>query len=249
MKEPKYLSDAQKAVRLIYKGLSPRLSALRDSDYKDLLKHYGADSDFRVLVDDLAQMLELKVLAVLENSIILTPDTKDSVFAARLIDWRSGLGEMHQVAIALIHVAIAATFYPTASALADAEVDHVPLTVSARRIAETLLDLCQRLEEDVSDDPDPEDAGLAETWRELARYPLTKPDSSNRAGFGSLVAMVKLVLNQLVESGMVQLYKTTEQDNYVSMPRYRVQIRELAATELFKRCVAVLPGFLSEKSH
>ena len=145
MKEPKYLSDAQKAVRLIYKGLSPRSSALRDSDYNYLLKHYGAHPNFKVLVDDLAQMLELKVLAVLENSIILTPDSQDSVFAATLTDWRSSLGEMHQTAIALIHVAIAATFYPTAAALVDSVVDDVPLTVSAMRIAETLQDLCQRL--------------------------------------------------------------------------------------------------------
>ena len=103
--------------------------------------------------------------------------------------------------------------------------------------------------EDASDEPDPEDVGLAETWRELARLPLTKPDSSQRAGLNSLVAMVKLVLNQLVENGMVQTYKTAVQDEYVSMPRYRVQIRELVANELFKRCVAVLPGFLGEQSH
>ena len=27
-------------------------------------------------------------------------------------------------------------------------------------------------------------------------------------------------------------------------PRYRLQVRELAALELFDRCVAVLPGYL-----
>ena len=60
--------------------------------------------------------------------------------------------------------------------------------------------------------------------------------------------MVKLVLNQLYEHGMVQILETAEGETYIPTPRYRLQVRELAAHELFQRCAAVLPGFLGSGS-
>ena len=56
--------------------------------------------------------------------------------------------------------------------------------------------------------------------------------------------MVKLVLNQLHDHGMVQTLETTDGETYMPTPRYRLQVRELAAHELFERCIAVLPDFL-----
>ena len=52
----------------------------------------------------------------------------------------------------------------------------------------------------------------------------------------SLAGMVKLVLNQLHEHGMVQTLETAEGEVYTATPRYRLQVRELAANELFERC-------------
>ena len=83
-----------------------------------------------------------------------------------------------------------------------------------------------------------------EAWRELARMPDTTPDGSQRAALSSLAGMVKLVLNQLHEHGMVQTLDTAEGEVYAATPRYRLQVRELATHELFKRCAAALPGFL-----
>ena len=80
--------------------------------------------------------------------------------------------------------------------------------------------------------------------RVLARLPDTRPDGSQRAALSSLAGMVKLVLNQLHEHGMVQTLDTAEGETYIPTPRYRLQVRELAANELFERCASVLPGFL-----
>jgi len=80
--------------------------------------------------------------------------------------------------------------------------------------------------------------------RELARLPDTRPDGSQRAALSSLAGMVKLVLNQLYEHGMVQTLDTAEGETYIPTPRYRLQVRELAANELFERCASALPDFL-----
>ena len=241
------LSTAQKAVLLLRKGLSPRASALRgDADYGQLLAYWRADPEFRVLVEDLAPMLDLRVVDVLEHAIVLAPLGADSVFAATLTDLRPGLGDMPRGALALIQIAIAATFFPTAVVLTGTQDDHAEVSATPLRVATVLREHCQRLEAKASEDTDLEDAGLVQAWRELARMPDTRPDGSQRAALSSLTGMVKLVLNQLLEHGMVQTFDTAEGEAYMPTPRYRLQVRELAANELFERCVAVLPGYLDD---
>ena len=240
-----HLSEPQKAVLLLNKGLSPRISALRgDVDYRQLLAHWRADPEFRQLVHDLAPMLGLRVIDVLEHAIVLAPFGPDSVFAATLTDLRPGIGEMSRGALALVHVAIAATFFPTAVALTGAQDDFAEVSATPTRIAAILREHCGRLEAESGDDPELAEAGLAEAWRELARLPDTRPAGSQRAALSSLAGMVKLVLNQLYEHGMVQTLDTAEGETYIPTPRYRLQVRELAANELFERCASVLPGFL-----
>ena len=245
MADLRHLSTAQKAVLLLKKGLLPRASALRgDADYQQLLALWRADPEFRTLVHDLAPMLDLRVIDVLDHAIVLAPIGTDSVFAATLTDVRRGLGDMSRGTLALIHIAIAATFFPTAAVLTGAQADNADVSASPARVAALLREHCQRLEAQASDDPDLEEAGLVEAWRELARMPDTTPDGSQRAAMSSLAGMVKLVLNQLYDHGMVRTLETAEGEVYMATPRYRLQVRELAANELFERCSAVLPGFL-----
>ena len=171
----------------------------------------------------------------------------DSVFAASLTEVRRGIGEMTRGALALIHVAIAATFFPSAAVLTGAQAENADVSASPTRVAALLREHCQRLEAQAGDDPELEEAGLVEAWRELVRMPETTPDGSQRASLSSLVGMVKLVLNQLQDHGMVQTLETAEGEVYAATPRYRLQVRELAANDLFKRCAAVLPGFLDDE--
>ena len=118
------------------KSWSPRASALRgDVDYRQLLAHLRADPEFRELVHDFAPMLGLRVVDVLEHAIVLAPFGPDSVFAATLTDLRPGLGEMSRGALALVHVVIAATFFPTAVALTGAQDDFAEVSATPARIA------------------------------------------------------------------------------------------------------------------
>ena len=167
---------------------------------------------------------------------MLVPSGPNSPFAATLSEIRSGLQEMQAGVLALIHVGIAATFFPT-----SADIEHTvgggEFTVSPQRIVGVLRALCTGLEARSAEDPEFEDAGLIEAWREIARIPDARPDGQQRAGLGSLMAMVKLVLNQLGEHGMVTTTPTEDGEVYLATPRYRLQVRELAANELYRRCM------------
>ena len=242
------LSETQKALRLIYKGLHPRASALSgDPEYRALLRHWRADPEFQLTVRDLAPMLELRIVDVVDQGIVLAPDSPDSYFAATLSDLRPGLGDMSRGSLALVQIAIAATFFPTAAALTGADDDGGDISATPDRIAQFLREHCERLEEEASDDAALHEAGMVKAWRELARLPEVPPDGSRRAAMNSLVGMVKIVLNQLEKHGMVNQVPETE-NAYAPTPRYRLQVRELAANDIFERCAAIIPGFLQQDS-
>ena len=231
------LTRAQQAVLLIRKGLSPRASALRgDPDYARLLALWRADPELRSLVEELAPMLDLQVLDVLPTGIVLAPSGPRSVFAETLSDLRSGVQEMQAGVLALIHVGIAATFFPSSTDIENTAAGG-EFSVSPQRIVGVVRRLCAGLEARSAEDPEFEDAGLIEAWREIARIPDARPDGLQRAGLGSLMAMVKLVLNQLGEHGMVSSTPTEDGEVYLATPRYRLQVRELAANELYRRCI------------
>ena len=241
------LTEPQKAVLLLAKGLSAKNSALRgDQNYSKLLAQWRADPDFRKLVQELAPMMDLRVVDVLDHAIVLAPTSPGTIFATTLTEFRTGLGEMTRGAIALIHIAIAATFFPTASVLTDAEEGRDGVSATPTRIAAILRAHCERLEAEASKDTDLVEAGLVEAWRELARLPDTRPDGSQRAALTSLAGMVKLVLNRLSDYAMVQNLEGDAGDRYVATPRYRLQVRELASNEIYERCAAMLPNFLGD---
>ena len=254
MHDIKDLSDAQKAVLLLYKGLYPKLSTTRggQEDYKDLLRYYHANPEFRELVGDLAPMLDLRIIKALENRIILTPLNSDSLFAPRLTDIRKGLDAdtVSRGAIALIYIAIAATFYPTADRLEPDSDDYygpsiTPLSATPKRIVDLLRSHCDRLEEEADSVQELNDAGLSDAWRELSRMPDSSPENignNERASMRSLFGIVKYVLNQLVDYGMMGTTESQDGTHYMPTERYRLQVKEMASNELYRRCISFLPN-------
>ena len=244
----KHMSAPQQAVRLLAKGLDPKNSTLRrDQQYRELLAKWGSDLEFRQLVEALAPMVEVRIARVTDQAIILCPDGPDSVFALSITELRSGMNNATKGTLALVHVAIAATFFPTSDGLADATDGPEPLTVTPTRVAKVIKEHCERLEAQASKDEDLVEAGLTEGWRELHRLPVTRPDPDTdgtpRAGIRSLSSLAKLVLNQLESYAMVQNVGGEGEDQYRAKPRYRVQIEELAANKLFDLCMQHVPGF------
>ena len=83
------------------------------------------------------------------------------------------------------------------------------------------------------------DAGLREAWRAVLAKPLRQPDSKV-ATPSSLEGMVKLVLKRLEDYGLLKKESGDEQDFWLPTPRYRAQLRELAANAIFQKCVLAL---------
>ena len=226
--------NVRNAARLTYKALHATLSPINDADYRELLALCRADPTFRRHVEDVVAGMELQILDLSEQrGLIVVPASKDSRFAVRLTDIRSGMTPDQKAALVLAHVAIAAVFFPTTDVLDDDSYSPPPASVATCR--DTLYALARRLKEtsDLPLDLPPE---LAPGWDAIAALPVAIP-SGQRASQASVVGVVKIALNQMGQNGLVRLDRDAEDEaaaTYTATNRLRVQLRELGLRRLYE---------------
>lgn len=222
--------DAGAAAELIARGLTPRVRPARDSHYLELLERHRTDPDFRELVAEIASGLGLTVLDAGLSGIVLGPG-ESSPFALRLADYRKNMSAEERTVHGLIHVAIAAWCYPTAAALLDEDVKRVSVNAVERYIRQA----AERLrEESPGDDPDADRPELEKAWRRYLRIPATRDTGDGRRGARTTAGMVAHALESLADQGLLQHESEADGGTYRALDRYRVQVRELAATQAWR---------------
>ena len=222
----------RQAARLVYKALHTNLSPINDHEYRELLGQYRANPTFSAQVQDVATGMELQILDVSERGLIVAPTSRDSRFAIRMSDIRSGLDAAQKASILLAHVAISATFFPTTDGLDDDNYTPPPTSVSAFR--DILYALARRLKESTDLPPDvPQE--LMPGWEAITAMPLVIP-AGQRASANSLVGIIKLALGHMQANGLVRVEREAAEETsvtYTPTHRLRVQLRELALRRLF----------------
>lgn len=149
------------------------MSPINDSEYRELLALCRADPAFRRYVEDVAAGMELQILDLSEQrGLIVVPASKDSRFAVRLTDIRSGMTPDQKAALVLAHIAISAVFFPTTDGLDDDNYSPPPASVATCR--DTLYALAWRLKEtsDIPPDVPPELARLGGDFSTASSHPV-----------------------------------------------------------------------------
>lgn len=231
------LSDAQKALRLIYKGLRPKLSAVQDVEYSKLLDHYWSSSDFRQEVEGLARMTELVVIHSNTRKILLRPEGENCYFAVRLADMRQSASELDRSMLALIFLAVGAAFFRTGGDLTRRD-DRDP-ELTAEQIEEILNELCQKIEEANPADPDRTDEYSIKVWRRLLAR-ARRTEDERRASMKSRLQMIHLVLGKMDEYDMVATNTAGESISYVPTERFRQQLKDVLESEIYEKGIRML---------
>jgi hypothetical protein len=222
----------RQAARLVYKSLHTTQSPINDQEYRELLGQYRANPTFSSQVQDVAAGMELLILDVSERGLIVAPASRESRFAIRMSDIRSGLDAAQKASLLLAHVAISATFFPTTDGLDDDNYTPPPTSVSAFR--DMLYALARQLKES-SDLPSDVPQELMPGWEAITAMPLVIP-AGQRASVNSLVGIVKLALGHMQTNGLVRVDREAPDETsvtYTPTHRLRIQIRELALRRLF----------------
>ncbi len=227
------------AARLVYKALHTTAAPVNDAEYRELLALYRADPAFKLHVQDVAEGLTLVILDVSERGLIVVPSNRESKFAVRMTDIRTGMSVDQRAAIVLAHVAIASVFFPTTDGLDDD--NYNPPPVSAALLRDTLHSLSRRLK-DASDLPADLEMDIAPGFELIAAMPVALP-AGQRASTNSVVGILKLALTHMRENGLVRLDRDAEDDTavtYTATHRLRVQLRELTMRRLYEISLAAI---------
>jgi hypothetical protein len=238
--------DATDAARLLVLGMRPKLLPARDLTYAELVKRFGEDDAFREVTEAIAQGLGLAVLAVSHRTGVVLGPVTDSLFEQRLEDYarRAIMGErrdLEKVLHGLAHMAIAALAFPRPDDLAN---DTYVGRVSAEQVDSVVRGACGELAAkaaaaEEAEDPLDDAPELERVWRVYLRRPETALTKDGRVAPGTTRGVITKALRFLADQGF--LIRTSDEygGTYRSTPRYQVQVRELAAEQVFDELLAL----------
>ncbi len=224
------------AARLVYKGLFAKGTPDSDPEYKELLNLCLSDPEFMQQVIAIAQGFTLVVVDVTDRGIVVVPEDQHSRFAMTLGDYRKSLerdgGEVDKGILALVQVAIAATFFPSAQHLEDEDV--VGQSSRVQDVEEVLVNLCEELLVQTEQVEVP--GHLRIIGQQIINLPSAR-EGDKRLSFATRHGAIKIVARHLVENGLL----IEEEDGvYFPRPRYQKMLRFRAVPKLFELCQKVL---------
>ncbi len=224
-----------KAARLVYKGMHPKATPSKDREYKDLI-HLSMSSDsFRDMVRAVAEGFSLIVVDISERGIILSPENLDSLFKMTLTEYRRELGGEDTDAkpglIALVQVAIAATFFPTAESLDDD--DWLSESKRLNDFDSVLVGMCEKIAGE--DDPELVSPFLRQSGEMVLNMPGIIPDAK-KSTLKARAGAVAIVVKHLEENRMLKRENTSEGDTFFPTYRYQQMLRRRAGGSLFEIC-------------
>lgn len=225
--------DAYDAARLVSYACRPRMRPLADKTYHDLLDRYRSSSEFRDLVDAVADGLGLEsVAAHPEEGLVLHPQP-DQLFTFRLVDYQKGLKPTDRMVLGLIHVAIAARAYPTPVDLEDDTIKRVSVE-EIDSFLRTLVTETKRATQDESG-LTATNAELDTAWRAYEQMPSVRRTARGQLAQSCSHYWITSVLDWLVVQGHAQRATEFGAGHYRLLHRFRLQVAEAAANEALER--------------
>lgn len=226
-------SESQQAAALLYKAMGFTANPSSDADYRHLLARFRGDRVFAEVVNGVAAGMELVILDVSERGLVIAPTGKSSRFSLRLSDLRRSMSESEKVAMVLIHLAIAAVFYPTTDHIEDE--GRSPFPSSLVEVRDKVLGIANSLRLSAEGDSYAAEQ-LRPGWSLILDLPVFIP-GAERASMKSVDGIVRVCLIRLSDYGLVRKEgKEDIGDKTIFTPTHqlRVQLRELTLPNLFR---------------
>lgn len=227
--------DPYYAGRLIQWGLRGSARPAQEEEYRELLEKYLEQSEFQELTREFARGLGLKILDAGKLGLVLGT-LPDSSFAYKPSDFRSTTRADDRLFDGLIQIAIAATVFPRSADLEE-DPSFARPPVRSEEVDATLRGICDGLGQKAKSEPDPEMAGIYEAWRVYQQRPLVKETLDDRAAYRGTRRLIETAFDRLTEFGCF----TKHDDGYQPTWKYQVQVRELAAQNLWMKVREIFP--------
>jgi len=195
--------------------------------------------------------LGLVILAVNDRGLFLGAE-EHSVFAQRPSDFRGGRATADDRLLdGLVQVAIAATIYPRQQDLDEDALEAKP-PITCHEVDGMLRRICAEYKQRVADSPDAASDDLArgfqEAWRVYEARPAARTTSQGNLAQNSTQGLIRKHLQQLVDQGCFLVSGQEPQESFRPTLRYQIQVKQLAATALYRQLQALLEGHPAENT-
>ncbi|WP_028570898.1 hypothetical protein [Desulfonatronum lacustre] len=238
-----YDPTAGNAARLIHKALAPRPNPHRDDVYRGLLKLYAENTDFQLLVNNIAYGFELKVLYGTSYGLVLGAMSKDSRCSVRLTEINNYFSEVDKAALVICFAVVTMAFFPTAHDLEDP--DFTPKPHLLDDILFHLKGFIDRFANKEKSDPESVDKIMKPGWRFLAELPDGEPDSKSGSKF-TKSGLLQIVARFLRNYGFLEVDEEDGLVIYNATQRYKIHARELLFSEIF---LWILDNSVEQSNH
>ena len=227
------VDDARDAARLVRYACQPRVRPLADKSYHELLDRYRSSSEFRELVDAIADGLTLLIVAAHPEEGIVAHPHPDGIFTYRLVDYQKGIKPTERMLVGLIHIAIAARAYPTPTDLEEETIKRV----SVAEVDAFIRHLISELRREGEDE-----AGLTSTnaefdqaWQAYDRMTSRRIKGRNGLSPTCTHYWIGSVLDWLVTQGLAQRATEFGSGHYRLLHRFRLQVAEAAGQVVYDK--------------
>lgn len=245
------MDDVKDASRLLSFGLRDAAEP-GEGDYRRLIQRYIADGAFQDLARAVADGLDLDIVSVDSRSgAILAPNSRQSLFAQNRSAYSQELSEEKgdgtgaaRPVLALMHIAVALTFFPTAADLGDYARPQRP-TATVRDVVTTMLGLAEQIKvriarEGDGDAPETTPTVLRGAYAEILAYPRRR-EGPSRAGSASLEAIALRVMRHLEKRRLLRRYiGNTATDPFMATERYQHFLARGTAPAALEVCRSLL---------
>lgn len=232
-----------KASKLIYKGMQPKSTPAKDKEYKELIHLALASHEFMQNLQDIAEGLSLAIVDLSEQGLILSPASTESRFAMGLGDYRKELeGDVdtsdgdalsRRGLVALVQVAIASAFFPTAEDLDDDDYEALGKSATVKDINEILVAMCERIAKEEDQEI------ISPSVRRGSDMILGMPDvlptqktNTLKSRFGS----INIVASHLDKTGLIKFQDNSEGGAWFPTWKYQQLLKRRASGRLFEIC-------------
>ena len=215
------LSDAAQAARVLMLAMGPANTPANNDEYGHLTGRYLSESGFRGVVEDIAEAMELTVIAESPQYGIVLGSEPGGFFAPRLDDFRRGMSIKERTAYGLLHFMLVGYVYPSAERLGEEE-DTLSHKIRVGDLVRYTRETCDSLKaagtlKDVA----------TEEAMEGFNHLLSIPEQEESARRASLRAMIRFVLEKYAKEGLLQESDEAGETIYRARPQFRIQARRM----------------------
>lgn len=218
------------ASRLILKALMPRPNPHRDDEYRELLRLYAGNYDFRELTKEIAYGFGLKIIYGTQFGLILGATGTDSRCAVKLTDINPYFSEVEKGVILITMIIMTIAFFPTAQDLED--IDFAPKPREISDVLYVLNRYIERFNLDQNDDPESTDDILKPGWRVLAKLP--EDDEAQSKKKDTRAGLLRIVKKFLVKHGFIEVDINGDVEMMNATKRFQYHARELLVHDMFE---------------